>query len=160
MGASYCTVYGGAGVSVTNADNTNMAYVVNKASADALLEFYHLTWGCAAAPANNMGSYEGIYVTDENATPGGTARTCVPINKAINRTAHANSVELPTGAPTTTGDLVLCRAQQLQVAFIQLVFQPRNRIITPASEDTGLLIRANAPSTAFNVIGEFYHEET
>mgnify|MGYP001569841427 CR=1 FL=1 len=89
-------------------------------------------------------------MTDENATPGGTAVTPRPLHNEA-RAALASSVEAPTGEPTYTGTINMMMIGLNQRATFRWIAAPESQFISADAEDVGFSIFTVATTSAHNI---------
>src|SRR3990167_1284761 len=107
----------------TNTAATTLLYFVNTATTPVNLSLHEIIIGSDATPADNASEFVVRYVTDENATPGGTAVTPRPLRRE-DRAALASSVEAPTGEPTYTSTVNLLMIGLNQRATFRWIAAP------------------------------------
>lgn len=142
----------------TNATATTILYFVNPATSPQNLELYEVVWGSDATPADSAAEYMIRYVTDENATPGGTAVTPRPVARE-GRAALSNAVEAPTGEPTYTGTINLFMLGLNQRASFRWIAAPGSEFISADAEDEGFSVFVVGVTTAWNANITMLYEE-
>lgn len=142
----------------TNTAATTQLYVVNQATTPVNLILYEFMLGSDATPADQASEYVIRYVTDENATPGGTSLTPRPLRRE-DRAALATSIEAPTGEPTYTGTVNLLMIGLNQRATFRWVAAPGSEFISADAEDEGFSLFTVGTSSAHNVNVTFLYEE-
>lgn len=134
---------------VSNADGNKLIYTAANAT-PVRHAWTYFTIGSRAAVSDDACNYEIQRITDENATPAGTAITPRRFDEEA-PAASANAVQLATGAPTL-GDLFMNMSGNKRIT-LQWYAQHQGEIWVKAAEDNGLLIMSDTPTTAFNVHG-------
>lgn len=143
----------------TNTAATTIGYFVNGATSPQNLILYEFTLDSDASPSNQGGEFQIRYVTDENATPGGTAITPFDLNRAIANTALSNAVQAPTGEPTYTSTVIMYGFALNQQATYTWKASPGSEFISADTEDVGFSLFAVSTSSAANHLVNFLYIE-
>lgn len=141
----------------TNTASTTILYFVNGASNARRLKLFEFNIGSDDAPADNAVQYQIRRVTDENATPGGTAVTPVPVDED-DGSALSNAVEDPTGEPTYESGALIELALNKRATY-RWIASPGRECVCSATEDHGFGIYSVQASTAFNTNATLMYEE-
>jgi len=132
----------------TNTNGNTLIYLAVGATTRRF-GFYHIIIGSRAAPADNAVGYDIQRFTAENGTPGGTAVTPQALDPA-DPAALANAVSGPTGAPTYTANAIVLHVPKNMRQNVQWVAaDQKGMLLAPATNDSGLGVRAVSPSTAY-----------
>lgn len=134
----------------TNTASTTQLYVVNQATTPVNLELHEFSIGSDATPGDQASEYVIRYVTDENATPGGTSLTPRPTMRE-GRAALATAIEAPTGEPTYTSTVNLYMIGLNQRVTFRWVAIPGFEFISADAEDEGFSIFTVGTTSAHNV---------
>lgn len=127
--------YGLAG-SETLAAGSTILYGVNGATSPRRIALHHVILGASGTPDDQAAQIDIQRIDDENATPGGVAKTPVPLDEG-DPAALSNGVEAPTGEPTYETALAILELGLNQRATFQWIATPGKEPRASAAEDTG-----------------------
>lgn len=133
----------------TNTAATTLLYFTNTATTPVNLSLHEVIIGSDATPADNASEFAIRYVTDENATPGGTAVTPRPLRRE-NRAALSNSVEAPSGEPTYAGTVNLLMIGLNQRSSFRWFAVPGNEFVSADVDDEGFSLFCVGTTSAVN----------
>ena len=119
----------------TNTASTTILYVVNGATTPRRLKLTELFIGSDDVPADSAFQYQIKRITDENATPGGTAVTPGKADQD-DPAAQSNGVEACTAEPTYES-VHLLELPLNQRATLRWVATPNGALVCSATEDYG-----------------------
>lgn len=142
----------------TNTASTTQIYVVNQATTPVNLIFSEIDIGSDASPVDAASEYVVRYVTDENATPGGTSLTPRPLRRE-DRAALATAIEGPTGEPTYTGTVNLLMFGINQRTTWRWVAVPGREFVSADAEDEGFSLFTVGTTSAHNINVTMVYEE-
>ncbi len=142
----------------TNTDNTTILYFAQSASPTTRVKLLEVMIGSIAAPADQACGYEIQRLTDEDATPGGSAVTPHADDPAA-PAAACTAVSGPANEPTYTAGAYLAYLPLNQRTPFRWVVQPGRAILVPAAEDNGVGVVADTPTTAFVAAAVMVWEE-
>lgn len=135
---------------VTNTASQSVLYGAMPASPARRAKIAEVLIGSGAAGADQAANYRIQRITDEAATPGGTAITPVahePTDPAAN---FSSFVADPSSEPTLDSSGIVLDLAIHQRATYRWVAQPdRGEIVIPATEDNGITILTQSVSSAF-----------
>lgn len=141
----------------TNTAATTQIYVVNSTTSPSNIALYEFLLGSDAV-ADQASEYVIRYVTDENATPGGTALTPRPLYNE-GRASNSTAIEGPTGEPTYTGTVNLMMIGLNQRATFRWIAAPGSEFISADAEDVGFSLFTVGTTSAHNINVTFFFEE-
>ena len=142
----------------TGTATTTILYVVNGASAPRAIALYDILIGSDATPADQASEFAVRNVTDEHATPGGTATT--PVNLVRNGPAAlSNGVANPTNEPTYGDTTSFLNIALNQRATFRWVAAPGSELVCDDAEDNGWSLFVVGTTSAYNVNTTLLYEE-
>jgi len=119
----------------TNTAATTLLYVVNGATSPRRLALFEFIIGSDHVPADSAFQYNIRRITDEDATPGGTAVTPTKLDEA-DPAALSNGVEGPAAEPTFEAGQILEIAMNQRTTF-RWIAVPNREFKVAATEDHG-----------------------
>jgi len=148
--------YGVNGSGDNTAGDTIVTYAA-PATTPGRATMYELIIGSAATPADQASEYEVRPITNENATPGGTAITPIPLN-ASDRAALYNG-EGPAMSGEPTGVTSVMGFALNQRATFRWVAAPGSGFQTAAAEDNGMSVFTVATTATLDITFTVLYEE-
>lgn len=147
----------GVNSSDTNTAGDTLGYYAAPATTPGRATMYELIIGAPPTPADQASEYEVRPITNENATPGGSAVTPVPLDVG-DRAALYNAVGgAITGEPTGTTSVMGFGLNQR--ATFRWVASPGSGFVTAAAEDNGMSLFPVATTSAHDVVWTILYEE-
>jgi len=133
----------------TNTAGDTMLYFVNAITTFTRLAMYELVIGSDATPADQAADYRIHRITNEHATPGGSAITASPLANDT-RVWQGTSIGFTiTGEPT--GTEVMLAVSLNQRATFRWVAAPGSEFTSASAEDEGFSIFPSSVTSAFAV---------
>lgn len=141
----------------TNTASTSILYVVNGATSPRRLSLYEFIVGSDHVPVDNAFQYNIRRITDEAATPAGTAVTPVKLDEQ-DPVALSNGVAGPGAEPTYEAGQIL-ELPLNQRATFRWIASPGKEFKVAATEDHGFGIFVAQAATAVVANATMLYEE-
>ena len=141
----------------TNTASDTMTYYAAPATTPGRAYLFELVMGAPPTPADQASEYEVRRITNEDATPGGTATTPTPLDPGDRAALYNAQTGAITGEPTGTTALMAFGLNQR--ATFRWVASPGAGFWNAAAEDNGTSLFPVATTSAHDVVQTLFYEE-